>query len=737
MARQAYRVLVADEDASYLKAYRRLLARAIRMSPTYDDEPAPVLDIVSCRSVEEALGVLSDARDAAAPFQAALISARLLPRNDPTPAVKALAALDPHLILAVITDAEAPPDRRYDRAFLLRRPFDRAEVEGLGTALAAKWHAEAAQRRTRAELNALNKAFRMVNAELQRHLKLLRQREEELDHQNMLFTAALNNMRQGLCMFDQEARLIVCNAPYAAMYGLPEELTQEGTPLSAIIEHRARSGHSPREPNGPYEASVAGARAGKAASYRLPLVDGRTIQISHQPLPSGGWVATHEDVTESIAAEARIAHMARHDALTGLPNRTHLREKMEDALARVRRGESMATLCLDLDHFKAVNDTLGHPVGDALLCAVTERLIGCVRETDTVARLGGDEFAILQPGLDRPEQAGRLAHRLIDTLSKPYDLDGHQVVIGASIGIAFAPTDGVNADTLLKNADMALYRAKTDGRGTFRYFEPEMDARLQRRRALELDLRKALTQDEFELFYQALVDVQTEEVNGFEALLRWRHPTRGMIPPSDFVPLAEEIGLIVPLGEWVVRQACAEAARWPRPVKVAVNLSPAQFRSRTLVHTVVSALDTTGLAPQRLELEITESVLLQDNEATLATLHQLRGLGVRIAMDDFGTGYSSLSYLRSFPFDKIKIDRSFVSELAEKSDCMAIVRAVASLGASLGMVTTAEGVETVDQLRQVREQGCTEVQGYLFSQPRPASELADLLQHPRRMQRVA
>ena len=432
------------------------------------------------------------------------------------------------------------------------------------------------------------------------------------------------------------------------------------------------------------------------------------------------------DVTERLATEARIAHMAQHDALTGLPNRDHLRGRMEEAMARVRRGESMAVLCLDLDHFKAVNDTLGHPVGDTLLKAVTDRLRKCVREVDTVARFGGDEFIVLQPGIEHPEQAGILAQRLIETVSEPYSLDGHQVVIGMSVGIAVALTDSDDPDTLIKNADMALYRAKTDGRGAYRYFESEMDARLQRRRVLELDLRKAFVAKEFELFYQPLVNLASNHVIGFEALLRWNHPQRGMISPAEFIPLAEEIGVIVPLGEWVIRQACMEAACWPGDLKIAVNLSPAQFRSRALVLNVISALGASGLPANRLELEITESVLLQDNEATLATLHQLKDLGVRIAMDDFGTGYSSLSYIRSFPFDKIKIDRSFVSDLSA-SDCLAIVRAVAGLGLSLGMVTTAEGVETEEQLQQVREQGCTEMQGYLFSPPRPAGELGPFL----------
>jgi diguanylate cyclase (GGDEF)-like protein len=405
---------------------------------------------------------------------------------------------------------------------------------------------------------------------------------------------------------------------------------------------------------------------------------------------------------------------------------------MERELARVQRGENLAVLCLDLDHFKSVNDTLGHPVGDSLLKAVAERLRQKVRDTDIVARLGGDEFAIVQIAAEQPRGAIVLADRLIEALSKPFDLTGHQLVIGTSIGIALAPSDGLDTDQLIKNADMALYRAKADGRGVFRFFEPEMDAKMQARRTLEIDLRKALVEGEFELFYQPLVNLQSNEISGFEALLRWNHPTRGLVPPSEFIPIAEEMGLIVPLGEQVLRQACTEAAGWPGDIRVAVNLSPVQFKSKTLALAVTTALASSGLPPQRLELEITESVLLQDNEATLTTLHQLRALGVRISMDDFGTGYSSLSYLRSFPFDKIKIDQSFVQDMSGgEDDSVAIIRAVAGLGRNLGMATTAEGVETQEQLGYLRQEGCSEVHGYLFSRPMPARDVPSLLEKVR------
>jgi len=439
-------------------------------------------------------------------------------------------------------------------------------------------------------------------------------------------------------------------------------------------------------------------------------------------------VSVHEDITDRRRAEAQIAHMARHDVLTDLPNRVLLREHLEQAIVRMRRGEGFAVLCLDLDRFKNVNDTLGHSIGDSLLKAVGERLRRCVSEADTVARLGGDEFAIVQVGIERPEESSMIAAQILDYVSEPYDIEGNHVVVGTSIGIALAPSDGTDPDQLLKNADMALYLAKADGRGTHRFFEPEMDARLQARRALELDLRRAITHGEFELRYQAVVNLETRAVTGFEALLRWAHPQRGMIAPDEFISLAEETGLIGPIGEWVLRTACAEAANWPDEVKLAVNLSPSQFKKkRNLVQVVISALASSGLPARRLELEITESVLLQDDDMTLSMLHQLRGLGLRISMDDFGTGYSSLSYLRRFPFDKIKIDQSFIREISNRHDSVAIVRAVASLANSLNIVAVAEGVETEDQLEKALAEGCEEGQGFFFGPPIPASELKDML----------
>jgi diguanylate cyclase (GGDEF)-like protein len=422
--------------------------------------------------------------------------------------------------------------------------------------------------------------------------------------------------------------------------------------------------------------------------------------------------------------------MAHHDALTGLPNRVLLREQLDEALAHAERGRRIAVLYLDLDHFKSINDTLGHGIGDELLKAVAGRLRGCLRETDTVARLGGDEFAIIQSEIASPSDVASLATRIRDALTLPYELGGHQVPTDVSIGISLAPDDTLDPDQLLKNADMALYRSKAEGRGTYRFFEPQMDERVHARRALELDLRNAIANREFELYFQPLVNLERHAISACEALLRWHHPTRGMVSPVEFIPVAEETGLINQIGEWVLRQACREAASWPEDIAVAVNLSPVQFKNHNLALLIISALGESGLPARRLELEITETVLLQNSEATLATLHRLRDLGVRIAMDDFGTGYSSLSYLRSFPFDKIKIDRSFIHDIGDKDESGAIVQAVTSLASRLNIETTAEGVETQAQLQMVQLLGCTEMQGYLYSRPVPAKDLARFLRPP-------
>jgi diguanylate cyclase (GGDEF)-like protein len=557
-----------------------------------------------------------------------------------------------------------------------------------------------------------------------------RRSQDKLHQQKLLLDAALENMSQGLCMFDAKGCAILFNERYTKMMGASATLSK-GQCLLDLFKQLKAMGEFPGDPEEVFAGVMADIHSGKPSNKTAHTAAGRLVRVMEQPMEGGGWVATFEDITEWQKAQAQISHMARHDALTNLPNRTLFREQLEEALWRTKRNDHIAVLCLDLDHFKGINDSLGHPIGDDLLREVAGRLTDCVREGDTVCRLGGDEFAIVQIGSDRQTSPTNLASRLIEVVSAPYNIQGHQITIGVSIGVAVAPDDGSDPDQLLKNADLALYRAKEDGGGIFHFFEIGMDARAQARRLLEIDLRGALLRSEFLVYYQPIQNLKADRVVGFEALVRWNHPLRGMIAPLNYIPLAEETGLIVPLGDWVLRTACSDAAGWSQDVCVAVNLSPAQFKSRSLVPSVVSALEDSGLPACRLELEITESVLLQDSDATLATLHKLRSLGVRISMDDFGTGYSSLSYLRSFPFDKIKIDRSFVSELATRDDSMAIVRAVTGLGKSLGISTTAEGVETKEQLAHLRLVGCTEVQGYLFSPPRPAGDVESMLANRR------
>ncbi|MGI9452870.1 MAG: putative bifunctional diguanylate cyclase/phosphodiesterase [Geminicoccaceae bacterium] len=556
-----------------------------------------------------------------------------------------------------------------------------------------------------------------------------RQANCALEATNERFDAALCNMSQGLCMFDAEERLIVANQRFGDIFRLPESLTKPGTKLTDFEHWESQTSrrHTTSEADSFACALLSLMVSSKPGTITHELSDGRAVEIWHRPMQDGGCVTTFEDITERRQAEAQIAHMARHDALTGLGNRTLFRDEINRALTRVSRGEKVGVLCLDLDRFKIVNDTLGHPIGDALLKAVADRLRSCVREVDTVARLGGDEFAIIVIDASQPEGAVALAERVTTAISAPYEINDQQINIGTSIGISIAPSDGKDSDRLLKAADLALYRAKEDGKGKIRLFKPEMDQRLQSRRTLEMQLRRALAEDEFILHYQPLFDVNAGSVSAFEALLRWDSQERGMVSPADFIPLAEEVGLIVPLSEWVLQTACTEAAKWPDTIRVAVNLSPIHFYHGDLVQSVVAALQDSGLAPGRLELEITEGVLLEDTNATIVTLTALKRLGVRIAMDDFGTGYCSLSYLQKFPFDKIKIDQSFIKDLGDNAEALAIVRAVSGLAGSLGIATTAEGVETSEQLRQIRIEGCTEAQGYLFSRPTPAADVPKLL----------
>src|SRR6185437_8960254 len=435
-----------------------------------------------------------------------------------------------------------------------------------------------------------------------------------------------------------------------------------------------------------------------------------------------------EEIADREELQARSQYLAYHDSLTGLGNRLLFKEQLDEALRDVSvTPHPLAVLFLDLDGFKAVNDTLGHSVGDLLLKCIATKLRDLLPSTDRIARLGGDEFAILQMSSPQPTSSTQLAERIIDIVGQPHNIDGHEATVGASVGITIARPGEMSTESLLKSADLAMYSAKSEGRGTFRIFDPQMDAIVQTRRSLERDMRTSLAQGGFELYYQPLINLQTKRVTAFEALMRWHHKERGAVPPSEFIPVAEDIGLIVQLGEWALRCACMEAIEWPDDIRISVNLSPLQFSKGNLVSTVVSALANSGLAATRLELEITESVLLEKSERNISILNQLRELGVRISMDDFGTGYSSIGYLRSFPFDKIKIDQSFVRDLLVDEGSLAIVRAIAGLGVSFGMTTTAEGVETEDQMRCLNLEGCVEVQGYLYSKPVPASEIGGLL----------
>ena len=536
--------------------------------------------------------------------------------------------------------------------------------------------------------------------------------------------AALGNMSQGLVMLDSSNRLVLCNQRYLEMYRLSPEVVRPGRTLREIVEHRAATGSFSFDDVEQYLAEILAAVSRRAVFSKMTkLRDGRIISIVNRPMENGGWVATHEDVTEEKRADERLAYAAYVDELTALPNRKVFCEQLEQELRRVQRGERLALLYLDLDYLKQVNDTLGHPAGDKLLMDVADRLRGCVRDIDLVARLSGDEFAVIQRLLDQPSDAAALAMRVRDAIREPFDLDGHQVTVDVSIGISIAPNDATELDELMKTADIALYEAKNSGRGTHYFYEPEMNARIQARGKLEQDLQSAFANGEFELFYQPIVSLDDDNITSFEALLRWNHPERGLVSPDEFIPVAEDMGLIIPLGEWILRTACAEAATWPDHIRVAVNVSSIQLSHKSLADTVVGAIAAAGIQPSRLVLEITESVLIQNTAANLATLRSLHDLGVQFAMDDFGTGYSSLSYLLSFPFHTIKIDKCFIAALSDRHESHAIVRAIADLARSLKLRVTAEGVETEQQLQQVRLLGCTEMQGYLLSHPRPAAEI--------------
>jgi diguanylate cyclase (GGDEF)-like protein len=554
--------------------------------------------------------------------------------------------------------------------------------------------------------------------------KLLRQ--HQLEKQRL--DTAIDNMTQGLLLFDSSQRLVVCNQRYVEMFGVSTDVVKPGCTIRNLLQHRKDTGSFAGDVDEYCSNLFHKMAQGKVFQTILDAPDGGAIQVLYRPLPHGGWVTTLEDITERRRAEERISHLAHYDALTDLPNRTLFHTQLKRELAQMREGEQLAVFYIDIDEFKSVNDTLGHLIGDELLKSVAVSLASCLTASDFVVRLGGDEFAVVQTAIKHRQDAVDLVTRIYRTIREPYECLGHRVTTDASVGIAMAPQHGGDLDQLLKNADLAMYAAKAAGRRTYRFFEPEMDARVKARRILEMDLRQAITEGGLEVHYQPFLNLQDDKITGCEALLRWRHPERGTIPPSEFIPVAEETGLISELGKWVLTTACTEAATWPDNIKLAVNVSPIQFKDETFALKVVAALAASGLAASRLELEITEAVLISDDEAALAILHQLRATGVRIALDDFGTGYSSLSYLQRFPFDKIKIDRCFVDTIVESS---CIVQAVVNIAAARNIITTAEGVETEQQRDLLRTLGCTEMQGYLFSPARPAAVLRQLFFAPR------
>jgi len=543
------------------------------------------------------------------------------------------------------------------------------------------------------------------------------------------FDTALNNMPHGLAMFDAAGRLVVANEQMSNLLRLPSTAMQRGAEVRELISSVVAAG-TITATDGERIARQLDERAASGTRGDLEVVvnDGRTLDLTFQDMENGGAVVLLQDVTERRDAEARINQLARYDALTGLPNRNMLRSRMETVLAGDREGRCLAVLFIDLDHFKQVNDTLGHRYGDQLLCAVADRLRRTVRESDTVARFGGDEFIAFMAVGNGAHEAEELAARIVSRLAEPYELEGHEVVIGASIGIAVTSDGKADADQLLRDADTALYQAKSDGRGGWRFFESEMAVKAQTRRHLEMELRAALANEAFEVYYQPIYNLKQDRFTTCEALLRWPHPQRGMISPAEFIPIAEEMGLIVEIGAWVLKRATAECMRWPGHMRVAVNLSPAQFRRGNVVTAVEEALAASGLPAERLELEITESVLLQDVNATRVALQQLCDLGVRISLDDFGTGYSSLSYLQRFRLHKVKIDRSFLRGIGTTEQPLILLRGVARLSAELGMTVVVEGIETREQLALVARQGTIdEIQGFLLSKPVPARELRPLL----------
>ena len=564
-------------------------------------------------------------------------------------------------------------------------------------------------------------------------ISALLKQTKKLERLNTWFEIALNNMVRGLSMFDADQRLIVCNESYREMYGLPEELTRPGTPLADILRYHikketGRDGEEERTRQDQWLKNHAAKLAsGNSFTRTQNLSGGRTFLVTYQPIAGGGWVDVQEDITEKRRAEEKVEWLARHDPLTGIANRFYFRESFEDALKIIDQGPAVVLHWIDLDRFKDVNDTLGHPVGDALLKAVAERLRSSVRKTDFLARLGGDEFAIIQMGAGRREQCEQLARRVVHVLSKPFHILGHSVSLSASIGIVRAPEHGTTADELMKRADIALYDVKSSGCNGFNLFQSGTKREPDLKHQLDRDLRSAVRSGQLKLHYQPIINLKTRHVSSCEALVRWEHPQHGTIMPDNFLPLAEQSGQMLEIGSWVLNEACRDAARWPDDLKVTVNLSSLQFQNGDLLNVVDKALADANIKPSRLELEVAEAALLSDGECMREVLPKLRERGIGTSLDDFGRASGSLSYLRNFPFDKIKIDRSYIRDQLDRKDRAAIVNAVTALARALGIGTVAEGVETLGELKCVAIAGCDEVQGYYFSGAVPKGELMAVL----------
>mgnify|MGYP001796280839 CR=1 FL=1 len=537
-----------------------------------------------------------------------------------------------------------------------------------------------------------------------------------------IIKAAISHMAQGLVVYNANSELVFHNAAYRAIYKLRKEDLYHSMPIGKVIERQALSlglaAEGVAEFNSPYSQNTT---RSWSAIRRLP--DGRSVQMSRRSMRAGYFVVTHEDITDRVKMENEIRYAANHDNLTGLANRKAFLDNLEVGLKRARRGESIALLAIDLDGFKAINDTHGHAIGDKVLKLVADRIRATARDTDVASRFGGDEFSIIQLPAQDVSDAERLSARIVDALAAPFSVDGQTLIVGASVGVALADEGTKDIESLMQNADLALYRAKTDGKGCYRFFDDKLNQIMRRRRIVEARMRSAVENEQFALYYQPIVNVESRRVESVEALLRW-NDNGNWISPGEFIPIAEQTGMIIPLGDWVIQEACRQAAQWPKHVNVSVNVSPLQFRTNRLVGVLQDALASTGLEPSRLKIEITESLLIDETADVVATLHAIDDLGVRFALDDFGTGYSSLRYLTSFPFNRLKVDRSFVSDLPKSSQHLAIVRAAAALGRDLGIETVVEGVESPHQLAAVRAAGCKHIQGFYFARPTPPEALA-------------